>query len=165
MKAYTVRVGQGVHDDPIVEGRLSGLAELQACPRSCPSGIDINPSSQEQLSSCPQLPTPCCVMLLTSTAAGPDLLNVPCWLSQGEEEDVEAAEGDDQHHEGGIEIIDGQPAPRAGGPAVPRARITTRYMTKFERARVLGTRALQIRYGNSGHSTAEETASDNDCMW
>ena len=25
-------------------------------------------------------------------------------------------------------------------------RITTRYMTKYERARVLGTRALQIRY-------------------
>jgi DNA-directed RNA polymerase I, II, and III subunit RPABC2 len=27
-----------------------------------------------------------------------------------------------------------------------RERITTRYMTKYERARVLGTRALQIRY-------------------
>jgi DNA-directed RNA polymerase I, II, and III subunit RPABC2 len=26
-------------------------------------------------------------------------------------------------------------------------RITTPYMTKYERARVLGTRALQIRYG------------------
>ena len=30
-------------------------------------------------------------------------------------------------------------------------RITTRYMTKYERARVLGTRALQIRY-NSAYS-------------
>ena len=27
-----------------------------------------------------------------------------------------------------------------------RPRITTRYMTKYERARILGTRALQIRY-------------------
>lgn len=31
-------------------------------------------------------------------------------------------------------------------PAADRPRITTRYMTKYERARVLGTRALQIRY-------------------
>ena len=28
----------------------------------------------------------------------------------------------------------------------PTKRITTPYMTKYERARVLGTRALQIRY-------------------
>ena len=27
-----------------------------------------------------------------------------------------------------------------------KERVTTRYMTKYERARVLGTRALQIRY-------------------
>ena len=34
------------------------------------------------------------------------------------------------------------------GPAQPsdRPKITTRYMTKYERARILGTRALQIRY-------------------
>jgi len=29
----------------------------------------------------------------------------------------------------------------------PKEKITTRYMTKYERARILGTRALQIRYG------------------
>lgn len=29
----------------------------------------------------------------------------------------------------------------------PEKRTTTPYMTKYERARVLGTRALQIRYG------------------
>jgi DNA-directed RNA polymerase I, II, and III subunit RPABC2 len=28
----------------------------------------------------------------------------------------------------------------------PRPRHTTKYMTKYERARILGTRALQIRY-------------------
>ncbi|XP_060649548.1 DNA-directed RNA polymerases I, II, and III subunit RPABC2 [Drosophila sulfurigaster albostrigata] len=33
----------------------------------------------------------------------------------------------------------------AGGGGVPKSkRITTKYMTKYERARVLGTRALQI---------------------
>ena len=30
-------------------------------------------------------------------------------------------------------------------------RITTPYMTKYERARILGTRALQIRCGSCGH--------------
>ena len=29
---------------------------------------------------------------------------------------------------------------------IARARKTTKYMTKYERARILGTRALQIRY-------------------
>lgn len=40
-----------------------------------------------------------------------------------------------------MEILDGEQAAAAGD----RPRITTRYMTKYERARVLGTRALQIR--------------------
>lgn len=41
-----------------------------------------------------------------------------------------------------IEIL---PAGASGGGAVPKnKRITTKYMTKYERARVLGTRALQI---------------------
>ena len=31
----------------------------------------------------------------------------------------------------------------------PAKRITTPYMTKYERARVLGTRALQIRYSKN----------------
>lgn len=37
----------------------------------------------------------------------------------------------------------------AGGAGLRSAddRITTKYMTKYERARILGTRALQIRYG------------------
>ncbi|KAL5291085.1 POLR2F family protein [Megaselia abdita] len=40
-----------------------------------------------------------------------------------------------------IEII----APGQSGGGVPKSkRITTKYMTKYERARVLGTRALQI---------------------
>lgn len=40
-------------------------------------------------------------------------------------------------------------------------RITTKYMTKYERARILGTRALQIRYGYSNeieYSCAEIAA-------
>lgn len=41
-----------------------------------------------------------------------------------------------------VQILTQDPGPRpAQGP-----RITTRYITKYEKARVLGTRALQIRY-------------------
>lgn len=50
--------------------------------------------------------------------------------------------GDAAQGGGQTEIVD--------GPAQPseKPRITTRYMTKYERARILGTRALQIRYGH-----------------
>lgn len=43
-----------------------------------------------------------------------------------------------------MEIVD---AGEAGGAGLRDAddRITTKYMTKYERARILGTRALQIR--------------------
>ena len=47
---------------------------------------------------------------------------------------VEPLVGDD------VEMKEGEQQP----PDKPRK--TTRYMTKYERARVLGTRALQIRY-------------------
>jgi DNA-directed RNA polymerase I, II, and III subunit RPABC2 len=35
---------------------------------------------------------------------------------------------------------------RRGNAVEQKERRTTRYMTKYERARILGTRALQIRY-------------------
>lgn len=48
--------------------------------------------------------------------------------------------------EDGVELLDnGQEGQAGGEPGAPRQRITTRYMTKYEKARVLGTRALQIR--------------------
>jgi DNA-directed RNA polymerase I, II, and III subunit RPABC2 len=31
-------------------------------------------------------------------------------------------------------------------PAHDETRLTTKYMTKYERARIIGTRALQLRY-------------------
>ncbi|XP_039265183.1 DNA-directed RNA polymerases I, II, and III subunit RPABC2-like [Styela clava] len=54
-------------------------------------------------------------------------------------EDVEDA-NDDNQEEGGVGILDAHEA----GPISPANRITSPYMTKYERARVLGTRALQI---------------------
>ena len=48
-----------------------------------------------------------------------------------------------------VEVLDGKGAAAATGgkgKAVdPSQRVTTRYMTKYERARLLGTRALQLR--------------------
>jgi DNA-directed RNA polymerase I, II, and III subunit RPABC2 len=38
----------------------------------------------------------------------------------------------------------------------PENRTTTPYMTKYEKARVLGTRALQIRYGTDGERAQTE---------
>ena len=43
-----------------------------------------------------------------------------------------------------MEILEQQAQP------TNRPRITTRYMTKYERARILGTRALQIRCAQTG---------------
>lgn len=44
--------------------------------------------------------------------------------------------------EGGSDQIRGQ---MSGDPHPNKVRVTTPYLTKYERARVLGTRALQIR--------------------
>lgn len=44
-------------------------------------------------------------------------------------------------------------ANQAAAPAADRPRITPRYMTKYEKARVLGTRALQIRCVNVSSSS------------
>lgn len=57
-------------------------------------------------------------------------------------EDVEDGERNeiDNQDEGGVGILDAQEA----GAIDPSQRITSPYMTKYERARVLGTRALQI---------------------
>ena len=71
----------------------------------------------------------------------------------GEEYDVFANEDDDPQVDeaapleadpGDMEVVD---AGEAGGAGLRSAddRITTKYMTKYERARILGTRALQIR--------------------
>ena len=55
------------------------------------------------------------------------------------EEDGDVEMGDAAQGGAQTDIID--------GPAQPseKPRVTTRYMTKYERARILGTRALQIR--------------------
>lgn len=94
-----------------------------------------------------------------------------------EEEDVtefyepEVGEGDDDQDnlENGEDadnvIISGDPSAAANASRGDKStkdkkipdeeRNTTPYMTKYERARILGTRALQIRYGK----TATERAS------
>lgn len=51
-------------------------------------------------------------------------------------QEYNAEQGEDN-----VDIIEEEAAQQAAD----RPRITTRYMTKYEKARVLGTRALQIR--------------------
>lgn len=62
------------------------------------------------------------------------------------EEDGDVEMGDAAQGGGQPDIID--------GPAQPseKPRVTTRYMTKYERARILGTRALQIRLEHDCYS-------------
>mmetsp|Transcript_2814 Transcript_2814/g.7016 ORF Transcript_2814/g.7016 Transcript_2814/m.7016 type:complete len:129 (-) Transcript_2814:554-940(-) len=57
-----------------------------------------------------------------------------------EPEEFDDGVGGDEQAEENMEVLEGEQAAAAGD----RPRITTRYMTKYERARVLGTRALQI---------------------
>nr|CAG4644502.1 EOG090X0MJU [Lepidurus arcticus] len=56
------------------------------------------------------------------------------------DEDDNVDELDQAEDEGHIDLL--QPGDQPGGQC--KTRITTPYMTKYERARVLGTRALQI---------------------
>ncbi len=57
--------------------------------------------------------------------------------------DMEAEGEGEPMDEDTAEILDQQTQPS------DKPRITTRYMTKYERARILGTRALQIRFSTS----------------
>lgn len=57
-------------------------------------------------------------------------------LDEQTQEDAEQAE---------MEVVDATEGGTVGQTDVDN-RVTTKYMTKYERARILGTRALQIRY-------------------
>ncbi|KAG2424101.1 hypothetical protein HXX76_014776 [Chlamydomonas incerta] len=64
-------------------------------------------------------------------------------MGMGEEAGYDDAAAEAQDGEENIELLDHADG-QAGPGGAPRQRITTRYMTKYEKARVLGTRALQI---------------------
>ena len=52
---------------------------------------------------------------------------------------------DNNNNNNNVEEVDNKGFPGSSGKAVPKEqRITSRFMTKYERARILGTRALQI---------------------
>ncbi|BES93972.1 RNA polymerases I, II, and III [Nesidiocoris tenuis] len=65
-------------------------------------------------------------------------------FDDGVDDDADIEDMDQQEEEGeNVELLNAGDA-RAGGGVQKANRITTKYMTKYERARVLGTRALQI---------------------
>jgi|EP01083_Nonionella_stella_P095996 DNA-directed RNA polymerase I, II, and III subunit RPABC2 len=63
-----------------------------------------------------------------------------------DELDVTGENDDDPNVQDSVEIlnVNGGNSTISGGGTAKEDRITTRYLTKYERARVLGTRALQI---------------------
>lgn len=65
------------------------------------------------------------------------------------EQDPNQPNGADGYAGGDQEMTEGQapvvPAQQQGERQPNKVRVTTRYLTKYERARILGTRALQIR--------------------
>ena len=79
----------------------------------------------------------------------------------GENEDQDLEDGDDQDNI----VISGDPSAAANATKTDKSskdkkipddeRTTTPYMTKYERARILGTRALQIRYAPSSCEEVE----------
>lgn len=54
---------------------------------------------------------------------------------------------EDTNNNEDIPDIEGDGDDKQEQEAVERPRKTSKYMTKYERARILGTRALQIRFG------------------
>ena len=54
-------------------------------------------------------------------------------------------DADAQEHAQQLERSEGGPVGTQGERQPNKVRVTTPYLTKYERARVLGTRALQIR--------------------
>jgi DNA-directed RNA polymerase I, II, and III subunit RPABC2 len=66
-----------------------------------------------------------------------------CTLLQPGEGGEEGQHGEGEEH--ADILVDGEGGSMEGRARSVAERITTRYLTKYERARVLGTRALQIR--------------------
>lgn len=71
-------------------------------------------------------------------------------MNEAEAVEDQDMEQQDQQQQEAIQILDAMnPNAQVGTAAEPqenKVKMTTPYMTKYERARVLGTRALQIRY-------------------
>ena len=82
-------------------------------------------------------------------------------VGEGEEQDG-LENGDEQDNV----VVSGDPSAAANASRADKSskdkkipdeeRNTTPYMTKYERARILGTRALQIRYGDARRGTDGE---------
>ena len=61
------------------------------------------------------------------------------------DDDGDTLMNNDNNNNNIVEEVDNKGFPGSSGKSVPKEhRITSRFMTKYERARILGTRALQI---------------------
>ena len=84
--------------------------------------------------------------------------NADNMMDDMQDEGEEGEEGDKEGEEGADDVveIDGPADGVAGHAVAVEDRITTPYMTKYERARILGTRALQIRYAAPSNPSHEK---------
>lgn len=67
-------------------------------------------------------------------------------FAQEDDEPQMDEEQPEETQEADMEVVDAGDMSGAGALRAADDRITTKYMTKYERARILGTRALQIRW-------------------
>ena len=72
------------------------------------------------------------------------MLVLPCFLQEGAEVEEDDAAEDIP------DALEGEGEEKQEQEGVERPRKTSKYMTKYERARILGTRALQIRFAFLG---------------
>ncbi|VDN50116.1 unnamed protein product [Dracunculus medinensis] len=70
-------------------------------------------------------------------------------MADDDDYDVEMDADDygDEEQVGDLDLEGGDDLERAGEKTAAAERVTTPFMTKYERARILGTRALQIAMG------------------
>jgi hypothetical protein len=91
----------------------------------------------------------------------------PTFLDQQDNFDPQAAEEylETAQHEiqGADQIVESGAGPNGHTPKhANKERVTTPYMTKYERARILGTRALQISYAVSSSPPSPFSDSPKD---
>ncbi|CAM9976732.1 unnamed protein product, partial [Sphacelaria rigidula] len=67
-------------------------------------------------------------------------------FAQEDDEPQVDEEQPEETQEADMEVVDAGDVSGTGALRAADDRITTKYMTKYERARILGTRALQIRW-------------------
>ena len=85
-------------------------------------------------------------------------------VEEEEEAEKKDEDGEEEEDNNGNTIIKSGDASKSSGQPKPRTKdqyVTTKFLTKYERARILGTRALQI---SMGAPTTVPIEGETDCL-